>query len=67
MAHVLIVGVDGRTTRARLRLDGTLCKVRDSSAEPSGLPGVILGLATITVVSAAGWVLVLTAVKYLLR
>ena len=67
MAHVLIVEDNGHARLAHFRLEGDVCEIEDSSAEEERFPWRLLGLAIMTLGGAAGWVLVILAVKHFLR
>jgi len=67
MAHVLIVGKDGHARLARFRLEEDACEVEETPAEEHELSWRLLGLATMVLVSAAGWVLILMAARHFLH
>jgi hypothetical protein len=66
MAHVLIIGDDGRSRLAHLRQVGNACELEmeDQSSDDYKLSWKVLGIATMAVVSAAGWFGILAAARY---
>ena len=67
MAHMLIVGQDGRTKLVHYHLEGDVCRVDEMPAEEHELSWRLLGLVSIAAVSIAGWMVVLMALRHLLH
>jgi hypothetical protein len=69
MAHVLIIGEDGRSKLAHLRQIGNSCELEldETTSEEYKLSWKVLGIATMALVSAAGWVAILAAARHFLR
>jgi hypothetical protein len=69
MAHVLIIGEDGRSRLAHLRQVGRSCEleVEENPSNVYKLSWRVLGIATMALVSAAGWVAIVAAARHFLH
>jgi hypothetical protein len=67
MAHVLIIDDFGRSRLAHLRQNGNSCEVEldETASEDYKLSWKVLGIATMAVVSGAGWIGIVAAAHYL--
>jgi hypothetical protein len=69
MAHVLIIDEAGNARLAHLRQIGDACQLEmeDQASDDYKLSWKVLGVATMAVVSAAGWLGILAAARYFLH
>ncbi|HEX8816346.1 MAG TPA: hypothetical protein VF753_12665 [Terriglobales bacterium] len=70
MAHVLIIDDFGRSRLAHLRQNGNTCEVEledETASDDSKLSWKVLGIATMALVSGAGWLAILFAAKHLFQ
>jgi len=67
MAHVLIVADNGHTRLAQSHLNEEVWQVEEEPVEADELSWKLLGLATMVLISAAGWALVLLAARHFLH
>jgi len=67
MAQVLIIADGGHTKLASFPLDEGVYQVEDDTGEEHELSWRLIGLATMAVVSAAGWLGILTLARHFLH
>ena len=67
MAHVLIVADNGHTRLAQFHLNQKAWQVEEEPVEADDLSWKLLGLATMVLVSAAGWALLLFTARHFIH
>jgi hypothetical protein len=67
MAQVLIFADGGHTKSARLHFEEAAFEVEEATGEGHELTWKLLGLATMALVSAAGWAAILMVARHFLH